>query len=1101
MRRAIVLLCFLFCFASRIGAQGFSEVNFSQGIAGTTPTATQIFDSWYGYKGSGMDTAFSCTIGTISCDVHISNSSNAITIQNQSAWGCDSGVVPPNSGGPSAKILDYSTTLASGVSGQYILFNYPNAQSSPTQGSVWFCTTIPATANFGTTFDGVVIVGPASRISNYIDNGSQPCFGIETNTGQTCIPFTSGHAVQVVWQTVNGGACSDLVNFTDCMRLQLYDINGNLLGSQYENTGGSGGSSYLTLGNLNAITFPSGNYHVQFMNLKICSQGCTTQEFPMLQYPVPAWDGIISPLRAMNWSVAGIPTANTGTLPDAAWTQCGSTVAAGTSAASVQSLVNGCTTPNQYLLLGPGAFTWSAHINLPSSGNFVIRGSGANSTFITMTGGAACPGQTSSAFCIASSDGTYTTQPPANTCTWTAGLAQGSTSVTLANLAGTCLSGISTTTPTILFFDGCDSGSSGPSCGSGTVTDNGNAFICGAQYSSPNGCSFDGPDSGGSRTGRNQLEGHVATAVNTGTGAVSLLTPIYAPNFGSASNPQVWIVQPVVNEGIEDMAIDLSNSGAPQGCVDVVSAYHIWISGVKCTNNKRDAFNLFQVVNSLVVSNYIFGSTGILPSNYGIRLSATTCVVTQNNIIQQIQGGPLFYDGAGTCDVDGYNFPVKSETGGDLTPITEHAGDYMFLHEGTHLSISCDNVHGTCNWSTRFRSFLPGWTSDTTTNLGTFTNGIADFAFARYINNIGNVLGTPGYQNTYTSTSSNTAIYWAGTGGGAPSIPTDALTKSTSLFWASYDTVTNTTGGLRFCGNPLDTNYSSAAYCNNTPEVNVTASTYPNFVPVYGDTAIGQAPMVASFYLNSTPSWFGSIPFPPIGPDVSGGDIGICSGTLNTPGHQSGMPATSSGQCTGTSLTTPAWGGHVNAIPAENCYLNVMGGPPDGTGSVLAFDRQTCYGSSSGSVTLTPSSQNFGSFTVGSPSSPITFTVTNGSATTATSVSPSVTGGNTADFAITNTGAGSCNAAGGSIAASASCTFTVIFTPGAAGSRSTTLSVSYSGGDSASPQTSSLSGTGTTGGNNGAATSIGAFAMFEKIIASPCDSIGVTLPCDVSHGQ
>jgi hypothetical protein len=121
--------------------------------------------------------------------------------------------------------------------------------------------------------------------------------------------------------------------------------------------------------------------------------------------------------------------------------------------------------------------------------------------------------------------------------------------------------------------------------------------------------------------------------------------------------------------------------------------------------------------------------------------------------------------------------------------------------------------------------------------------------------------------------------------------------------------------------------------------------------------------------------------------------------------------------------------------------------------------------SSSGSVSLSPSSENFGSVNVGSSGSPVTFTLTNNSSTTAASISPSTTGGNSGDFTITNSGAGSCSAAGGSIAASASCTFTVTFTPGASGSRSTTLSVSYSGGDGASPQTSSLSGTGASTGN------------------------------------
>ena len=32
-----------------------------------------------------------------------------------------------------------------------------------------------------------------------------------------------------------------------------------------------------------------------------------------------------------------------------------------------------------------------------------------------------------------------------------------------------------------------------------------------------------------------------------------------------------------------------------------------------------------------------------------------------------------------------------------------------------------------------------------------------------------------------------------------------------------------------------------------------------------------------------------------------------------------------------------AFGGHANANPAMNCYLNIMNGPPDGTGGVLSL--------------------------------------------------------------------------------------------------------------------------------------------------------------------
>jgi hypothetical protein len=36
---------------------------------------------------------------------------------------------------------------------------------------------------------------------------------------------------------------------------------------------------------------------------------------------------------------------------------------------------------------------------------------------------------------------------------------------------------------------------------------------------------------------------------------------------------------------------------------------------------------------------------------------------------------------------------------------------------------------------------------------------------------------------------------------------------------------------------------------------------------------------------------------------------------------------------------------HVAGLDAEDCYLNVMRGPLDGTGSVGSFDAAACYAS------------------------------------------------------------------------------------------------------------------------------------------------------------
>ena len=100
-------------------------------------------------------------------------------------------------------------------------------------------------------------------------------------------------------------------------------------------------------------------------------------------------------------------------------------------------------------------------------------------------------------------------------------------------------------------------------------------------------------------------------------------------------------------------------------------------------------------------------------------------------------------------------------------------------------------------------------------------------------------------------------------------------------------------------------------------------------------------------------------------------------------------------------------------------------------------------------LSVTPSSLAFGNQTVGSTSSAQTVTVRNTGGAVASGVSVAATG----DFAESN-------GCGSSIAAGASCTVSVTFTPNAAGTRSGTLSVASSA--AGSPVTVALSGTGVT---------------------------------------
>ncbi|MBV8514526.1 MAG: choice-of-anchor D domain-containing protein, partial [Acidobacteria bacterium] len=104
-------------------------------------------------------------------------------------------------------------------------------------------------------------------------------------------------------------------------------------------------------------------------------------------------------------------------------------------------------------------------------------------------------------------------------------------------------------------------------------------------------------------------------------------------------------------------------------------------------------------------------------------------------------------------------------------------------------------------------------------------------------------------------------------------------------------------------------------------------------------------------------------------------------------------------------------------------------------------------------VILSPTALNFGKQVEGVASQPLLVTLANltGSALTISNVT--ITGTNAADFAI---GTSTCT---GTIANKATCTITITFTPSITGAETATLSVADS--DPSSPQTVTLTGTGT----------------------------------------
>jgi hypothetical protein len=274
-------------------------------------------------------------------------------------------------------------------------------------------------------------------------------------------------------------------------------------------------------------------------------------------------------------------------------------------------------------------------------------------------------------------------------------------------------------------------------------------------------------------------------------------------------------------------------------------------------------------------------------------------------------------------------------------------------------------------------------------------------ALNRYTNYAGNVIA-PASPSNYACLASNSSgtcgrynanVYWIGYCQATSSCPYtdvgtmgyDTLSPTYFMRWANWDTSTN---AVRFCGNSSDTGWSTT--CGSTTEIPSGLANYAAIIPTLGDTGAGQTAMPASFYFASKPGFWQSEPWPPIGPDVSGGNI------------------------TGTS-------GHANTNPAEDCYTSISGNSAN-------FNAATCYPALS-TYTITISSIT-GSGTVTSSDSVINCTT----GTTGTCVDSSASGTVTltaapaGGYTFSSWGGGTCSGSSSTCAVSSTATVTATFT-------------------------------------------------------------------------
>jgi hypothetical protein len=632
------------------------------------------------------------------------------------------------------------------------------------------------------------------------------------------------------------------------------------------------------------------------------------------------WTGIIAPSRAVDWRYSGV----LGGIPSASWTQCGSGISAGSSAAMINKAIADCKpskpykTGGRYVLLGKGTFSLSTGILLKTG--VALRGMGADQTFLIFSGNNGCQGPGAD-ICFESSDLNWKRGPSNGPVNVTGTLTAGSTTITLARVPNLRIGN-----PIIL--DQADD-----TCDSGGILVSDLTTSCTAAAPGINGpYSLQGNGGGDNRPERNQMQfvlvtscGGVTTpgALCKGTNVSVGISPgLYMPNWSPAKAPQAWwATNPISWTGVEDLSID--NSAVVTPGITFFNAFNGWVKGVRDIDSQRAHVHVESSAHVSIVNSYFFLTQNSQSQSYGFECYGGSDHLVANNIFQGVSG-PLILNSACSGTVLGYNFDINNFYTGSAGYINAmsnlHAPTNMILFEGNiGPQIYGDVFHGTSNFATVFRNYLIGnqpacWLNGSTYGAAVFgacnndQTPLQILSFQRFHNVVGNVLGQSGIQRTYSGTGSR-SIYILGQGNGLKNDPNVVLTL---LRWANYDVVT---GANRFCGTSSDTGWSTTCAATSEVPTNLSGvqSLYSNPVPSYGDAGAGQLKMTASFYYSSTPPWWPpGKPWPPIGPDVTGGNV-------------SGV------------------GGHVYTIPAEDCFLNVMGGNANGAGGPYSFNESACY--------------------------------------------------------------------------------------------------------------------------------------------------------------
>lgn len=592
--------------------------------------------------------------------------------------------------------------------------------------------------------------------------------------------------------------------------------------------------------------------------------------FPSAALAQQLWSSVITdPTRAVDWSTAGVP----GGIPSGSWMQSGSTILAATygngssdAASGIQTALNACGT-NHYVLLGPGVFRINTHLVIPN--NCVLRGSGANNTQLSDMG-------TSDALILFGNSAMTGVQVPINSSTTFTGGSQGATTITVASASGISTGNLlMLSQPNLSYMTevGAPGGSDCNFCYSGLANDS--------------------------------LSGQVVRVTNVAGTTLTIDPPLYiayaSPSYAFRYNASGY--SPVTNSGLEDLKVTQNNTHSHSSniaTIQMTGAYASWVKGVESTFSDNAHMYLYysthcEIRNSFFHDAYVHGP-GATDEQVNLAYKTSASLII-NNIFWRMHVG-LMTERGPSGDVIAYNYAVGNYD--DNSPQWQEPGmdahgahPMMLLWEGNVTNFMLfDDYWGSNSHYTLFRNYVSGSNQNVPPHntpgalqlsSAVWEDNGNDFAIdinseSQYFNVVGDILGSPhgtsqGYVDSKVnpaSGSGNNVCFRIGYNGSNDNTVAGTLPYTTAFIHGLYGCQSGT--------------FTWASGVTHT--------------------------LPASFFLSGKPNWWGSQPWPPIGPDVAGGNI-------------AGV------------------GGYANSIPAMDCFNSVTS---NGTSNVTTFNEATCYG-------------------------------------------------------------------------------------------------------------------------------------------------------------